>query len=257
MPRLLRRNSGTGYFHVVVRGNNKGYVFKLDRDKMAYDNLLRSFQEEYNMVIGAWCYMNNHVHLLIEGDSDDLSNYMKMINQKFTHRYHKGNETCGHIFQGRYFCAPIDDQSYLRCVVRYIHNNPVNAGMVKSPNEYPWSSYNDFFKAIKLEDIKEVYQLFGSVKVFAEFHKHFDFNDYGDCQEDVLSYRKQIIERVKDQYLVCNGIKSMESIIENVELKRNYVIELLKLEWLSIQEISQIANISVYIVKQIRADSLP
>lgn len=252
MARLPRRDSGTGYFHVVVRGNNREFVFELNRQKRSYDNLLRKYQTEFNMELASWCYMNNHVHLLIGGSSVDLSKYMKMVNQKFTCRYHRGHSTSGHIFQGRYYCSPIDDRVYLRCVIRYIHNNPVSAGIVKKSHEYSWSSYNDFLKTNRDKNLEKVFDLFKTIDNYIEYHKEYDFNNYSDNKEDVQRYRSQIIERIKKKYLIRNDISSLDKIIENSELKRKLVLALSELSWISNKEISVITKIPMYSVRKIR-----
>jgi REP element-mobilizing transposase RayT len=85
--------------------------------------------------------MDNHVHLLINEGDDEIGKIMKRINISYSYYFNKKYGRIGHLFQDRFKSEGIDSDAYLLSVVRYIHNNPVKAGLVKNIEEYKWSSY--------------------------------------------------------------------------------------------------------------------
>ncbi len=87
--------------------------------------------------------MPNHVHLLLHSElRETLSKYLQRVNLSYSCWYRKRYEFCGHVWQGRFRSSPIEKESYLTECGRYIERNPLNAGIVSSPEEYRWSSYH-------------------------------------------------------------------------------------------------------------------
>jgi len=97
--------------------------------------------QRYHAIIHAYCLMSNHYHLLIETPEGNLSQIMQHINGSYTTYYNVKRKRAGHLFQGRYSAILIDADAYALELSRYIHLNPVRAGMVEHPGHHPWSSY--------------------------------------------------------------------------------------------------------------------
>lgn len=145
MSRLPRMYLNTTYFHVIVQGINKEKIFSKEFYKNIYLEKLLSKQINYKISIIAYCIMDNHAHVLIHTDKPhNLSNYMRSINISYSRFYNKAENRVGYVFRDRFLSEPISDQSYLITCIRYIHNNPVKAKIVSSPNEYIYSSFNDY-----------------------------------------------------------------------------------------------------------------
>ena len=88
--------------------------------------------------------MDNHAHLLLQEREEDIANIMKRINVSYVFYFNKKYKKSGHLFQDRYKSEKIEDDSYLLMATRYIHKNPVKAGIVKKAEKYKWSSYKAY-----------------------------------------------------------------------------------------------------------------
>ncbi|MFN2360588.1 MAG: transposase, partial [Marinobacter sp.] len=123
------------------RGNRQEAIYETPDDRESYLEILQSVCEKYNWLCHAYCLMGNHYHLLIETPEANLSNGMRQLNGVYTQCFNKAHGRVGHVLQGRYKAILVEKETYLLELVRYIVLNPVRAGMVSSPSEWPWSSY--------------------------------------------------------------------------------------------------------------------
>lgn len=145
MPRSPRYSLPGIIYHVIMRGNNKQLIYISDEDRYKFCLLLQEGVERFGHRILAFCMMSNHVHLAIQLGSDVL---ISKIIQNLTFRYcryfnHK-HSTVGHLFQGRFKSIMVNGYGYLRQLIRYIHLNPVRAGITSDPIQYPWSSHQAY-----------------------------------------------------------------------------------------------------------------
>ncbi len=151
MPRPPRLIPPEGFLHVISRGNNRRKLFLYPKDFKIYYLLLKKLKQEESIKIFHYCLMSNHVHLLL-GVSEDsnLSNFMKRLNLKYFYRYKKRHGYAGHLWQDRFKSKLIEKDEYLIQCGKYIELNPVRAGIVKAPEDYPYSSYR--YYGLGLED---------------------------------------------------------------------------------------------------------
>jgi putative transposase len=94
--------------------------------------------------------MNTHVHLAIQVGGVPLSRILQNLSFRYTRWVNGRRKRSGHLFQGRYKAVLVDADSYLDALVRYIHLNPVRAGMVKEPEEYRWSGHRAYLGLEKI-----------------------------------------------------------------------------------------------------------
>lgn len=141
MARPLRINYPGAFYHVTSRGNERKDVYKSKRDREKFFEYLDSATQRYDAVIHAFCLMTNHYHLLIETPSGNLPQIMRHINGAYTTYFNLKRARSGHLLQGRYKAILVEIDEYAKELSRYIHLNPVRAKMVKTPEEYEWSSY--------------------------------------------------------------------------------------------------------------------
>ena len=132
-------------YHITNRGNRQEIIFREEADYGNYLSILKStlkFYEEEDYKLINYCFMSNHVHLLLKTAQKDPSFFMRRVNSMYAKYFNNKYEYIGHVFQGRYFSNIITNVIELLEVSRYIHLNPVRANIVKKPEDYRWSSYN-------------------------------------------------------------------------------------------------------------------
>jgi putative transposase len=141
MPRIARI-VGAGFpHHIVERGNNRERVFMDSVDHEKYLFFLSKYSEEREAAVLAYCLMPNHVHLLVTPFKEEtLAKMMQAITLCYSRYFNWKNGRTGRLWECRYHSTVIDRDSYLWTVSKYIENNPVRAGMVKRPEDYPYSS---------------------------------------------------------------------------------------------------------------------
>lgn len=146
MPRTPRIEYPGAFYHVMCRGNNGEYVLT-EEEKPEYARLMEKYKERYRFKIYAYCIMDNHIHLLLETGDVPLSKIMQGIQQSFTQYYNKKYNRTGHVFQQRYKAELCDKERYLWQLIKYIHYNPVKAG-IQQGLDYKWSSHKNYITGI-------------------------------------------------------------------------------------------------------------
>ena len=141
MARPLRIEFAGAVYHVTSRGNGRQRIFHDDQDNRSFLELLEKTIERFHWSCHAFCLMENHFHLMIETPEANLSRGMHHLNASFCQAHNKRHDTVGHLFQGRFKSIVVDRESYLLELARYVVLNPVRAGMVTGPEDWPWSSY--------------------------------------------------------------------------------------------------------------------
>jgi len=165
MARKPRIEFEGAFYHVITRGNQRQRVFKDRDDYERYLKILGNYKIQYNYILYAYVLMSNHVHLLIETKEKPLSRILQGINQSYTIYFNKRYGMVGHLFQGRYKAILCEKDAYLLSLMKYIHLNPIRARVVKSLDEYPWSSHRYYIGRMKNEWIVDTEQV---LKMFSE-----------------------------------------------------------------------------------------
>jgi len=175
MPRTARRKSKTDIYHVMIRGINQQNIFVDDEDNEKFIATLARYQKENEYEIYAYCLMGNHVHLLIKEGNEELANSMRRIGASYVYWYNWQYNRKGHLFQDRYKSEPVEDDTYFLTVLRYIHQNPVKAGLVNNITLYRWSSYMEYIREAKIVNVDFALSMFAedrdtAIKRFKEFN---------------------------------------------------------------------------------------
>lgn len=144
MPRKPRIEFQGALYHVIARGNHRQNIFFDDNDRNRYLSTIEKSKSKFNFSIYAFVLMSNHVHLLIETSTIPLSKIMQSLHTSYTQYFNLKHNKSGHLFQGRYKAILCQKDSYLLQLVRYIHQNPIRAKIVESPDDYQWSSHHAY-----------------------------------------------------------------------------------------------------------------
>ncbi|HOP41010.1 MAG TPA: transposase [Geobacteraceae bacterium] len=141
MARPLRIEYPGAVYHVTSRGNARADIFEDEGDRELFLRILGTVVKCFNWLCHAYCLMDNHYHLLIETPEGNLSAGMRQLNGVYTQAFNRTHGRGGHVFQGRFKSVLVEKESHLLELCRYVVLNPVRAGMVNLPEQYPWSSY--------------------------------------------------------------------------------------------------------------------
>jgi len=128
-----------GYHHIVNRGVNHANVFEEDSDYAVFLQIVCKACKAYSVVLHDYCLMSNHFHLLVETRLDNLSLFMKHINSNYAIYANKKQKRSGHFWQGRFYSRYITSDNYYYTLIRYIEQNPIEAGIVECVGEYPYT----------------------------------------------------------------------------------------------------------------------
>jgi putative transposase len=129
-----------GVYHVIARGNERRAIFRDDSDRRIYLSRLATCRERFGFALYAYCLMGNHVHLALERGKVPLSRIMLGLQSFYSQRFNRRHDRVGHLFQGRYAAFLVEKERYLFALLRYIHLNPVKAGLVNQAKDYAWCS---------------------------------------------------------------------------------------------------------------------
>ena len=231
MARSPRRISGTGVYHVVIRGNNKEDIFKANQEKNYFLKLMKEAQEKNSVRLYAYCIMSNHVHIMLHAEPDNLAEYMRNLNTKYAAYYNKKFDRCGHVFQGRYYSDCIESEEYYWCCLRYIHNNPVKIHLVSNPEQYQYSSareYRVWYNSKKSEMIDSsaftmLTTRFQTPKQFWEFHKLMEYHSFKGTVEEEKNSKVERIAIILEQFLNSRNIKNPEIILTVGDYKKEFI----------------------------------
>ncbi len=141
MSRPLRIEYSNAWYHVMNRGRHGEPVFESKDDYAQFIEILHEAIQLFALRISAFCLMPNHYHLLVQTPEANLSRCMRHINGVYTQRYNRCRSLDGQLFRGRYKAVVVAEDGYLLQLVRYIHRNPVRAGLVTKAEHYEWSSH--------------------------------------------------------------------------------------------------------------------
>ena len=153
MARKNRQVSRSGIYHVMLRGVNKQRIFENTDDYYAMYRILHFVQstdtlrnpvEKPNFYLYAYCFMDNHIHLLIQPNGCELGELMKRLMTSYAIHFNNSYERVGHLFQDRYKSEVVEDRKYFFALLEYIHLNPVEAGFCNRPSLYRYSSFHEY-----------------------------------------------------------------------------------------------------------------
>ena len=144
MPREARQFVPGGLYHVIARGNRGQEVFLDDADRARFLTKLQEHLQVTGCILYAFVLMPNHVHLLLGVGNEPLATLMQPLLTSHVRWFNNRHGRSGHLFQGPYQAILCQRESHLLELIRYLHLNPVRAGLCGMPQEYAWSSHSDY-----------------------------------------------------------------------------------------------------------------
>jgi len=133
-----------GFYHVTLRGNHRNPIFFRDSDRALLERILCGSLERWVARLHAYCWMTNHIHMVIQVSGMPLGRIVLRTASAYARAVQLRLETTGHLFERRYHAILVDADDYLLTLLRYVHLNPVRAGLAADPGSYPWSSHHAY-----------------------------------------------------------------------------------------------------------------
>lgn len=156
----------------MIRGNERKNIFHDEKDKLRFIETIYEKKQGNRFYLHAFCLMDNHAHLMLSEGIEDVAKVMKRITVSYVYYFNKKYRRVGHLFQDRYRSEIVEEDSYILPLARYIHQNPVKAGMVRTVGDYKWSSYNGYLDGssnhAKILDSDTIMGLFSESRKIAE-----------------------------------------------------------------------------------------
>lgn len=248
MPRQVRKRSSTGMYHIMLRGIDKRNIFLDDEDRERFLGNVEKAKQVGNFKLFGYCLMDNHVHLLVKED-EEIGTSIKRISVGYVGWHNRKYERTGHLFQNRYTSETVETESYLLTVLRYIHQNPVKAGIIKKAEDYQWSSYCKY--ALDYQGEKS---FISSEMIKAYFKTYKDFKNFMNAKNNDECLEYNPVKRYNDK--VLSELIRVEYNIDNVNKmpteKRNEIIRAIYCKKkTSIRQLSRVLGIGKGVIEKI------
>ncbi len=169
MARTAREKSETGIYHVMLRGIDKRNIFLKDSDYEKFIEYIKKVKEKTEFMVYAYCLMTNHVHMLLKTETVEIGDIIRRITVGYAQYHNIKNGRTGHLFQNRFKSEPVNTDEYFLVVLRYIHQNPIKAGMVEKIEDYKWSSYNAYITKDPLINSTFALDYFKNIQGFTNY----------------------------------------------------------------------------------------
>ena len=247
MPRQARKKSESGIYHIMLRGINQQQIFEDHEDYDKFLTILKECKAICEFKLFAYCLMGNHIHLLLQEGTESLEQVFKRVCGRFVYWYNTKYRRVGHLFQDRFKSEPVDSEEYFWTVLRYIHQNPLKAGLCKRVEDYSYSSYSEYFN--KSTFVDRDYAL--SMMTMDEFVGL----NHQAVTTSCMDIGEKMLTRVTDEQAkaLIRKVSKCENISEFQNLSpsdRDKYLKKLKEKGLSIRQLSRLTGIGIGVIRK-------
>ena len=246
MSRIARVFSESGVYHILFRGVNQQNLFEEASDFKKLKDTIRFVKQEIDFEIYAYCFMSNHVHIVLkEKNIGEISRIMKRILTKYARWYNIKYGRSGALIANRYKSVPVEIDEYFLQLIRYVHQNPIKAGIVDELNAYSYSSYVEYVNDADLTDTVFLSEMI-SKNEFIEYHKEVDNFEFRvtdskkKTDEDVLMFLKKEF-----------GIDNAKSISKLPKADRDSILAELKKNF-PVRQLQRITGVSRGVITKVK-----
>jgi putative transposase len=252
LPRVARAKSCTGIYHVMLRGINRQTIFEEDGDKRKFLETLRKYKEISKFELYAYCLMDNHIHMLIKEKEESISISIQRISSSYVYWYNTKYERCGHLFQDRFKSEKVETNVSFLKVIRYIHQNPLKAGLANTTFDSSWTSIREYLGKADLISTDKGLSLFHEDRKLAM--KQFTSYMTLESDESYLEYqgKVKVSDRQVIDYLRTRGFMEKNKLQQMKKNERDAILASLKeINGVSIRQIARITGISKSVIERV------
>lgn len=245
----------------MLRGVNKQDIFFEEKDYLEFKNIIRKTKKKFLYQLYSYVLMPNHIHLEIKDENYKLSQIIHSIGTSYANYFNKKYKRAGHLFENRFESRNVENTYYIFNLVRYIHQNPLKAGISRM-EEYKWSSYLEYFNNEKIQekdgivDTEEVLELFlletkSNKEEFLKFNKKgLEFQSSSELLEYEMKNRltdEEVIYFIKQEL----GIYNIQEIQKyNTNYKNDIIKKVRGIKGITQQQIARVLGINIRIVQR-------
>jgi REP element-mobilizing transposase RayT len=252
MPRQAREKSKSKIYHLMLRGINRQNIFEDDEDRQRFIETIGRYKTISNYELYGYCLMNNHIHLLVRENDESISKAVKRISSSYVYWYNQKYDRCGHLFQERFNSEVVETDEYFLTVLRYIHQNPIKAGIIKDIGDYLWSSYREYIETPIYTDINFALEILSpdrkqGIILFQNFMNEKNNDQCLDYKEKIKMSDEEVIN-----YFAQLGVASVSELRRLEKGQRDEIIrEIKKVKGITIRQIARVTGIPKSIVDRI------
>ena len=247
MPRQARLKSSSGIYHVMLRGINGQQIFEEDKDCEKFLQVLKDCKAISGYKLYAYCLMGNHIHLLLQEVKEPLELLMKRIATRFVYWYNIKYRRTGHLFQDRFKSEPVENDAYFLTALRYIHQNPLKAGLSKDVQSYVYSSYNEYFNNSDLIDREFTFEII-SMEEFEKFNNEIMSETCLDIEDKPrIKVTDEQAKRMIEKISKCKTVAEFQQLGNGI---RDKYLKKMRESGLSIRQISRLTGVSFNVVRK-------
>ena len=252
MARSARKQAESNIYHIFIRGVGRQLIFEDNQDREMFLELIERFASADDKLY-AWALMDNHVHMVIRNDIRGISSFMRKVETSYSGYFNRRHGRAGHLFQGRFGSEGIESDRQLLAAIRYVHQNPLKAGLSDSC-DYEWSSYREYVgtpvHAPTLCDVSLALDMLGGVSQFEHFHSEEEAQPLMDVREPCRRY-----ERISDAQALRISTQVLgegwkNSLSSDGKASRDEKLRALKKAGLSIRQIERLTGIGRGIIQR-------
>lgn len=227
LPTRRRRESKTEVYHVIVKGINKERIFNQQREKIYFKQIILKHLKVINIEIYCYCIMSNHAHFIIRAEIHDLSKFMALILAEYASYYNFKHHRNGHVFQNRFTSECIEDERYFWSCLRYIHLNPVKAGIIKTSVKYKYSSIGEYATEetvlIHEKAVSLYKKSFRDFQEFMLFHGRREEILFQDISDEIMLQQMEISLNLAKDIFQERKFSLLMQVFEEKEAREEYI----------------------------------
>jgi len=230
----------------MIRGINQQNIFEDDEDCIMMLQIINEVKAVSEFKLFAYCLMGNHCHFLLKEESEHLEQIIKRIGARYVYWFNVKYKRVGHLFQDRYKSEAIENDKYLLSVLRYIHQNPMHAGLCTGISEYEWSSYKEYTGKQHIVDTEFIFSLLDK-KGFEEFNKSMSADKYMDCEKTTFRISDADAKKIIAEISKCENAAEFQQMDSSAQRK---LLKSFKEAGMSIRQINRLTGVSKGIIER-------